>query len=204
MLWLDNTKFKAAPRIAVTEGLFASTPIATADGWVRVDALRAGDTVLTFDAGNQTVRHVQRHRIATGSSEADWPVHIPVGTLGNHGALLLPPDQSVLIEADLAEELYDEAFVTVPALALAGWRGCDRVAPPEEEIVTITLDAAQLVYAGNDLLVGVAGEPTVSALLQGEPISAIPLGPAAARHLIACLIAEEAGADLRRAHAQSA
>lgn len=199
MLWLDNTKFKAAPRIAITEGLFASTPIATPDGWLCLDQLRAGDTVLTFDAGNQTVRHVQRHRIAASAQPADWPVRIPAGTLGKHGTLLLPPDQTVLIEADLAEELYDEAFVTLPALALVGWRGCERVAPPDEEVVTITLDTAQLVYAGNDLLVGVAGEPSVSALLQGEPISAIPLGPAAARHLIACLIAEEAGADLRRA-----
>ena len=198
MLWLDNAKFKAAPRIAITEGLFASTPIATVDGWVRVDRLRAGDAVLTFDAGSQTVRHVQRHRIAAGSPEADWPIRIPAGTLGNHGALLLPPDQSVLIEADLAEELYDEAFVTVPALALTGWRGCDRAAPPDEEIVTITLEAAQLVYAGNDLLVGVAGEPSISALLQGDTSSAIPLGPVAARHLVACLIAEEAGAELRR------
>lgn len=201
MLWLDNTKFKAAPRVAVTEGLFAATPIATPDGWVRADQLRPGDRVLSFDAGEQTICAIQRHRIPADSPAADWPIHLPAGVFGRHGAVLLPPDQTVLIEADLAEELYEEAFVTVPALALDGWRGCTRVPPPAEEVVTITLEMAQLLYAGNDLLVGVAGQPTISTLIFAEAQSVAPLGPAAARHLIACLIAEEAGAQLRRVYA---
>ncbi len=199
MLWLNDTKFAAASRMTVAEGIFASTPLAGVEGWLLADKVKAGDLLLTFDAGLLPVRHVHRHRIAQDAPVQDWPILIPAGTLGHHDALRLPPEQTVLVEADLAEELYGEAFVTVPALALEGWRGCTRVPPLNEDILTITLDTAQLVYAGNDLLVGLAGEPTLNALLQGDVTSAVPLGPSAARHLIACMVVEEAGADMRRA-----
>ncbi|MEY4984650.1 MAG: hypothetical protein RIR62_2916 [Pseudomonadota bacterium] len=199
MLWLNDTKFAAAPRITVAEGVYASTRLAGADGWLRAGDVKPGDQLLTFDAGLLPVLHVHRHRIAPDAPVQDWPILIPAGTLGTHEALRLPPEQTVLVEADLAEELYSEAFVSVPALALEGWRGCTRVPPPDEDVMTITLETAQLVYAGNDLLVGLAGQPTLNALLQGDMSSAVPLGPSAARHLIACMIAEEAGAELRRA-----
>jgi hypothetical protein len=199
VLWLNDTKFAAASRMTVAEGIFASTPLAGVEGWLLADKVKAGDLLLTFDAGLLPVRHVHRHRIAQDAPVQDWPILIPAGTLGHHDALRLPPEQTVLVEADLAEELYGEAFVTVPALALEGWRGCTRVPPLNEDILTITLDTAQLVYAGNDLLVGLAGEPTLNALLQGDVTSAVPLGPSAARHLIACMVVEEAGADMRRA-----
>ena len=199
MLWLNDTRFTAAPCLAVAEGIFASTRLAGQDGWLRAGDIAVGDLLLTFDAGLLPVRRVQRHRIGGEAAAQDWPVLIPAGTFGRHDALRLPPEQPVLVEADLAEELYGEAFVTVPAMALEGWRGCTRVPSPAEDILTITLETAQLAYAGNDLLVGLGGEPALTALLGGEVTSAVPLGPSAARHLIACMIVEEAGADLRRA-----
>ena len=142
MLWLNDTKFAAASRMTVAEGIFASTPLAGADGWLLADKVKVGDLLLTFDAGLLPVRHVHRHRIAQDAPVQDWPILIPAGTLGHHDALRLPPEQTVLVEADLAEELYGEAFVTVPALALEGWRGCTRVPPLNEDILTITLDTA--------------------------------------------------------------
>lgn len=199
MLWLDQKKFLASQPIAIAEGFFASTPVATPDGWRRAGDLQRGDGVLTFDAGCRPLCDVTQHRIGPTPSPAHWPLHVPAGTFGDNTALFLPPEQTVLIESDLAEEIYGEAFVTVPAMALDGWRGCTRAAPPDEVIVSLTLDSAQLVYAGSDLLLGCAGTPTLSALIGGETPTAVPLGPAAARHLIACMLAEEAGADLRRA-----
>lgn len=198
MLWLDQKKLRSSQPIAVGEGFFTSTPIATPDGWRLAGDLQRGDSVLTFDAGCHILCDVQRHRAVPAAMPAQMPLYLPAGTFGDHDAVFLPPEQTVLIESDLAEEIYGEAFVTVPALALEGWRGCARRTAPDDVIVSLTLDSAQLVYAGGDLLLGCAGMPTLAALIGGDTPAAVPLGPAAARHLIACMMAEEAGTDLRR------
>lgn len=195
MLWLDQKKTVVADTVALAEGMFASTPIAVGDGWTLVADLRPGDLVLTFDDGPQRIRSIR----SQPPTEHIPAMRIPRWALGNVQDLYLLPEQTVMIEADLAEDLYGEPFVTMPVSALEGWMGIHRTAPPPEASYQLLFDTAQLVYAGGDVLLGCAGQPSLHAVLGQTGPTAVPLGPAAARHLVACLMAEAAGEELRRA-----
>ena len=49
MLWLDKTRIDDNAAAVVAEGLYALTPVATPDGWVRAGSLVPGALVMTFD-----------------------------------------------------------------------------------------------------------------------------------------------------------
>lgn len=197
MLWLDQKRTDVAEPVGMAEGIFASTPVAVQDGWTLVSDLRPGDMVLTFDDGLQPIRSIRSHPASLRGS--DWAIMLPRWSMGNAQDVALLPEQTVMIESDIAEDLYGEPFVTVPAAALDGWCGAHRAPAPAEGTVQLLFDTAQLVYAAGDVLLGCPGQPSVQAVLGQAAPTAVPLGPAAARHLVACLIAEAAGEDLRRA-----
>jgi hypothetical protein len=197
VLWLDQKRTVVADPLTEGEGLFASTPVAIADGWKCAVDLRPGDLIVTFDDGLQPVRSIRSQPQKT--SDDAGAILLPRLALGNVQPVFLMPEQTVMIEADLAEELYGEPFVTVPAAALHGWAGALRAPAPAEPSFQLLFDTAQLVYVAGDMLVGCPGQPSIQTVLGHSGTVAIPLGPAAARHLVACLIAEEAGEGLRRA-----
>lgn len=195
MLWLDQKRTKIAEPLASAEGVFASNPVAIPGGWALASDLRPGDAVETFDDGPQPIRSISTQP----SSGQRTALLVPAWALGNAQALFLLPEQTVMIESDLAEDLYGEPFVTVPAAALEGWAGIQRALAPPEASFQFLFDTAQLVYVAGDLLLGCPGQPSIQAVLGHAGPAALPLGPAAARHLVACLIAEAAGEELRRA-----
>lgn len=197
MLWLDQKRTKVEDPLTEGEGLFASTPVAIPGGWKLAVDLRPGDLVVTFDDGALPVRAISSQPASMAG--AGMSILLPRHALGNAQPLHLMPEQTVMIEADLAEELYGEPFVTVPASALEGWGGAVRAPAPAEPTFQILFDTAQLVYVAGDTLLGCPGQPSIQAVLGRSQTAAIPLGPAAARHLLACMIAEAAGEDLRRA-----
>lgn len=177
----------AAP--ILVDGLPAALRLSTPRGWVEADALRAGETVLTFDEGQVPLRAVHRSRQASRVPPAFWPVVLPPGAMMNDRPVELLPAQMVLLESDLAEDEYGEPFVMVPALALVGWNGIRRSAPRDATIVHLQFDRPQVIFAGGSLFVGCGGHgQTAANLFRGDGL--ITLRLAEARRLVADLIAE--------------
>jgi hypothetical protein len=158
------------------EGIVSGTVIGTALGWRDVEAIAVGDLVLTFDNGLMPVTRVRRERSGAGSRRVPqhlWPLLVPAGTIGNRKALMLLPEQHVMIEADLLEELYGDPFALLPAAALEGWRGVEALWPPEGlDPVTLSFAQTQLVYAaGGSLLL--CPPTNLGSLTEAEPADAI-------------------------------
>ncbi|MEB8388014.1 Hint domain-containing protein [Rhodobacteraceae bacterium KMM 6894] len=134
-------------------GILAGTRVASTRGWRTIEAISAGDRVLTFDAGLQPVTAVERAPLWPGRGacpQALWPVEVPAGALGNRDLMYLAPDQSVLIESDTAEALLGDPFALIPARVLDGVRGMCRVPPPNEaQVVTLRFAAEQIVFANS-------------------------------------------------------
>jgi hypothetical protein len=165
---------------AATGGLLSGTKVATSIGWRPVQAIAEGDLVLTFDRGLQPVTSVQTHVIDLPRRTPDLaacPLHVPEGALGNLAALVLMPGQSVLVESDLAEEMLGDAFVAVPAAALAGVAGIEAVRPAER-LTVITLHFAQdeVVFGAGGVLFVCAGRGDLMAGLYDDD-SAYPTLP---------------------------
>ena len=178
----------AAPAILV-DGLAASQLLATPDGWVEAGDLEPGDPVLTFEQGEMPVAEVFRSAQAAWVPPAFWPLLLPVGAMANDHPVELLPAQMVMLEAELAEEMYGEPFVMVPALALLGWNGITRRAPREVEMVHLQFDTPQVVFAGPCLLLGCGGTGDAAAnMFRGDAMTS--LGLKEARQLVAALITE--------------
>ena len=137
-------------------GLVVGTRIATATGWRPVEAIAAGDRVLTFDAGLQTVTRVERLRLWSEDDPCPqqfWPMEVPAGALGNRERMLILPGQNIMLESDTAEDLYGDPFSLIPAGAMEGVRGIDRVPPEQDvEIVLLHFPEEQVVFAENGAL----------------------------------------------------
>lgn len=146
--------------LPLTDGLYSGTKVASQAGWRPVEAIEPGDQVLTFDAGLQRVSAVRRAPMLAfdGPQEPDcpphhWPLEVPAKALGNRQALLIAPDQLVVLESDSAEDRYGDPFVLVPAAALEGWRGIAPVRPPRRaELVILGFEAPQIVHGTGALL----------------------------------------------------
>ena len=180
-------------------GLYAATPVLTAFGWRRMADLAPGDLVLTGETGLAAVRVIRPDLRA-----ALWSVLVPPGSLGNETAIMLPPGQPVLIESRFALPFCGEAVALVPATALEGWHGITPHVPPQPEpILHIRLARSGTIFAGPGLRAGVDGTDDSAfdlARLMQEPCrTQLPL--AAARQLVASLIAEEVGQSLYQSQA---
>ncbi|WP_159441438.1 Hint domain-containing protein [Gemmobacter megaterium] len=194
----------------VTEGMLDGTLIATAEGWRRVEQISPGDRVLTFDGGPQTVIAVQSAIVEAGWSgwpRAHWPLVVPDDALGNRGPLRLLPGQPVLLESDLAEDMFGDPFALIPAAALEGWRGIAPAPPMHQETVRLLiLPVDEVVYVAGHMLLycpadNATGLPGFGAAGDRGAARAgyAPLSLASAREFVACLIAEDVGAALRGA-----
>jgi Hint domain len=137
--------------VTFAEGIASGTLIATEQGWLPIEQVRVGCNVLTFDNGAATVLAIDRRVLWRGQGicpKGMWPLAVPAGVLGNRRAMLLLPDQNVMLESDLAEMLFGDPFALVPAAALEGYRGIARVCPHGAiEIVSLRFAEDQLVYA---------------------------------------------------------
>ncbi len=191
----------------VTEGLLAGTALATPDGWRRVEDIGPGDMLLTFDGGPRRVQAVQSALVEAGRARwpsAHWPLTVPPGVLGNRDRFRLLPDQAVLLDCDLAEDMFGDPFVLIPAAALHGWRGIAPEPPePRELVMTPVMAEDEVIYAAGGALVWCpadlpAGLP-MGVVLRGDRAGYAPLSLASARELLACLIAQDVGAALSRA-----
>ena len=135
-------------------GLLHGTRVATSIGWRSVEALQAGDEVLTFDHGLRPLTAVRRYRVATGGPCAPvgtWPLTVAPGVLGNLADLVLLPGQCVVIESDAAESASGDPFVAIPATILMGRVGVTASPPPA------TIDMVTLHFAQDQIVFGAGG-----------------------------------------------
>lgn len=197
MVWMAPDTTVSAGLSAVAEGIVSDTSIATPDGWRPAASLAPGADVVTFDHG---IRPIKRCNVQPlfADAPAHWPLRVPVWSLDNRDEVVLLPEQKVLIEADVAEELFGEAFVLVPAMALDGWRGIERFRPAEGKVVVqLCFEEPEIIYASRGILLSCAGDQLdrTDWLDPGYQVCTL----SQARHLMACIMAEEAGAALREA-----
>lgn len=109
---------------------FASgTRIATIAGLKCVEDLRVGDKVLTFDNGFQPIRWIGARLLSTRELQANdllCPVVIKAGALG-HGLperdLVLSRQHRVLVRSPVAERMFGQREVLLPAKDLRGMDG---------------------------------------------------------------------------------
>lgn len=140
----------ALPKLdAETTGMVAGTKVATNTGWAKVETIREGQQVLTFDGGLQTVIAITRHMlIADVRDVASWPLFVPAGALGNREDMTILPHQSVLIESDAAEAMTGDPFALIAGTALNGLRGIGQSRPSEwVEVIELHFAQDEIVFA---------------------------------------------------------
>jgi hypothetical protein len=140
----------------VLSGLLSGTRVATSHGWRPVQALCAGDRVVTFDSGMQQLCGVTRHRVWTGETACPqrfWPLDVGRGVLGNRAPLRVMPHQVLMVESDLAETLWGDPFALLPGVALEAAPGVARVMPePGAEVFVLHFESEQVIFAENGLM----------------------------------------------------
>lgn len=186
----DSTLRLSSQRTSLATGFYASTPVQTAFGWTAVSALGPGDLVMTRDMGLVPVVAVR-----TEYRQALWSVRIPPGALGNTGPVMLPPGQPLLIQTNWAMPFSGDNLALVPATALEGWQGIAPHVPAETDaILQLRLDQSAILFVGPGLLAGCDGTDEAAfdlrRLMQFPRRPVLPL--AAARHMVAQLVADEA------------
>lgn len=186
-------------RVALATGLYASTPVQTAFGWSAAGDLRVGDLVMTRDDGLVPVSAVQIE-----CRRALWSVRLPVDAVGTHAETLLPPGQSVLIRSSFALPFSGDDLGLIPATALEGWRGITAHVPAlTEPILHLRLPRSAVLFAGPGLMVGCDGTEQarfdLKQLLHCPSRPVLPL--AAARQMVAALVAEETGEGFKQFYA---
>lgn len=153
----DGAELAPQAHDGVDAGLAIGTIVATQFGWRRVETLREGDKVMTFDGGLQEVTTLKRGHLwqsGTTCPPVMWPLLVPEGALGNAQPLTLMPDQNVLLESDTAEDIYGDPFVLVPANALEGALGIERVMPNGPlEAITLGFENDEIIYVNGSALV---------------------------------------------------
>lgn len=142
-------KLNSEPKSSLTanlSGMVSGTRVANQHGWCNVDTIVPGDKVLTFDGGMQIVRSINLTR---GSQLGEgWLLKVPAHALGNRDVVYLLPMQNVMIESDMAEETFGDPFVLIPAAALEGQRGIERIIPDAGlNIVTLEFEQDEVVFA---------------------------------------------------------
>jgi Hint domain len=145
-------------------GLTAGTRVATGREWRAVERLSVGDRLMTFDNGLQSIVAITKstHFAAAGDMPAfAVPIHVPIGAIGNDEPLVLLPEQIVMIESDAAEALTGDPFALVPAKALEGFRGIDRIRGLRPvETLTLHFENDEVIFAeGGALLLATATVP---------------------------------------------
>ena len=163
---IQNTALKTAPQSTVVTtafntrpqhnaGLIAGTLIETAVGWRRVELLRVGDHVQTFDGGLRQLRRIERSYYGAdhGGYTLEETVHVPGGALDNCEQISVMPEQMLLVTSEVAAELLGTPSVLVPAAALLGYRGITRQKSNRLiEAITLGFDDEEVIYANSGLL----------------------------------------------------
>ncbi|MCF6272352.1 MAG: Hint domain-containing protein [Rhodobacteraceae bacterium] len=115
--WLGSQKTIPYADLVTAPACFTrGTLILTESGEQPIESLAVGDRVMTKDHGMQVVCWIGKCRSLGLGSMA--PVCFQPGAMGNTRALMVSPMHRMLVSGGLAELLFGEAEVLVPASAL--------------------------------------------------------------------------------------
>ena len=121
------------------------TKILTHSGEVLIEDLVEGDQIVTLDHGLQQIRWIGSRTVpATGEFA---PITISKGTLGNHSDLTVSPQHRMLVSGPMAELLFCEQEVLIPAKHLLSWDGVYRAQMNTVEYFHILFDNHQVIHA---------------------------------------------------------
>lgn len=171
-------------------GILAGTRVATSVGWRAVEALKAGDRVLTFANKMQPVDWVERRIVWCGrnAEEVAWPLLVPSGALGNREEMFLMPAQGIVIDCDLAEQVFGSPYVLVPATALVGHFGIARERPEQAiEVVRLGFAGEEIVFANSGAMFHCGPRADILAEPSDGDGSYTVLEEEAASHFLTCL-----------------
>ncbi|WP_296478807.1 Hint domain-containing protein [Roseinatronobacter sp.] len=136
-------------------GLLNGTLLATNTGWCPIERVQAYDPVLTFDNGMQSV--VQNRAVVIRHAQIPaakaFTMFIPAGALGNQRDMNILPMQEVVLESDIAEEMFGNAFVLAPCAMLEGYKGIAKhPIMTDISLHMLTFKAEQIVQAEGEVL----------------------------------------------------
>ncbi len=124
------------------------TMIATPLGARAIEDLRAGDLVRTVEGRYVAVLWVAPRDAMHGG--ADTVVRIEKGALGQGlptATLYLAPDHGVRITSRIAEQMFGQDEVLVPAESLVGQPGITRARPQDGQAIHLLLEGHHVVIA---------------------------------------------------------
>jgi hypothetical protein len=122
-----------------------STKILTHRGEELIEDLAEGDQIVSLDNGLQQIRWIGSRTVpATGDFA---PITIAKGVLGNHSDLTVSPQHRMLVSGPMAELLFCEPEVLVPAKHLLSWDGVYRAQVDAVEYFHILFDTHQVIHA---------------------------------------------------------
>lgn len=133
-----------------TEGLVCGTRVCSSEGWRDVGEIAVGDDVMTFDNGYQTVIAITDTAAAPAGVRPVYAraVSVPALALGNGEAMVLLPDQSVMVESDAAEALFGDPFAILRARDLVGLCGIGWVDEEPADVVTLHFASHEVISVG--------------------------------------------------------
>ncbi|MDB4558781.1 Hint domain-containing protein [Amylibacter sp.] len=125
------------------------TKILTHSGEVLIEDLSEGDQILSLDHGLQQIRWIGSRTVpATGDFA---PITIAKGVLGNHSDLTVSPQHRMLVAGSVAELLFGESEVLVPAKQLLSWDGVYCAKMETVEYFHILFETHQVIHANGAL-----------------------------------------------------
>ena len=130
---------------AVVPCFARGTLIATDRGQVPVEDLARGDRVVTSDHGFQKVRWIGSQTVRAEGKMA--PVVFAAGAIGNDRELAVSPQHRMLVSGPLAEALYGESEVMVPAKSLINDSTIRSRSGGSVEYFHILLGAHEVIFA---------------------------------------------------------
>jgi hypothetical protein len=134
----------------LASGLISGTMVETQRGWHAVESLRLGDRVHTFDGGACPILALDRN----WTNAETHAIRVPGGVLDTCTDLTLLPGQHILIDTMGDAMIPDAALVLIPATALTGWRGTQRITMTKAiEIITPLFASEEAVFANTGALV---------------------------------------------------
>jgi hypothetical protein len=153
-------------------GLLNGTLLATNTGWCPIERVQANDPVLTFDNGMQNV--VQNRAIIIRKTQIPaakaFTMFVPAGALGNQRDMSILPMQEVVLESDIAEEMFGNAFVLAPCALLDGYKGITRhPILTDLSLHMLTFKAEEIVQAEGEVLMLAQSEGCFSPLDEAAP-----------------------------------
>ena len=126
-------------------GMAMATPVMTLDGLLPVEYLNPGDRILTR-SGTRRLRAIEMTRIQNARV-----VRISESTLGADvplAAMVVTPDQPILIRDWRAKALYGVAQAMIPARRLVDGEYIRAEVVAELRLFTLHFEAEEVIYVG--------------------------------------------------------